>query len=106
MTHNRAVTEYKIRAGGYTATITAQAGALRELRHRGRDLIVPFPAGGPIPDYRGIIAAPWPNRIPDGRYTFEGADTRSRSTNPNAAAPCTGWSSPWTGPWSRTTSRR
>lgn len=74
MTHNRAVTEYKIRAGGYTATITAQAGALRELRHRGRDLVVPFPAGGPIPDYRGIIAAPWPNRIPDGRYTFEGAE--------------------------------
>lgn len=74
MTQNRAVTEYKIRAGEYTATITAQAGALRELRHRERDLIVPFPEGGPIPDYRGIVAAPWPNRIADGRYTFDGAE--------------------------------
>jgi aldose 1-epimerase len=65
------VPEYRIRAGEYAATISALAGALRELRYRERDLIVPFPEGGPIPDYRGIIAAPWPNRIPDGRYTFE-----------------------------------
>ncbi|MFE5837729.1 aldose 1-epimerase family protein [Arthrobacter sp. NPDC056493] len=68
------MTEYRIRAGEYTATITAQAGALRDLRYRGRDLIVPFPEGGPIPDYRGIIAAPWPNRIADGRYTFDGVE--------------------------------
>jgi aldose 1-epimerase len=66
------VTEYSIRSGEYTAVITAQAGALRELRYRERDLIVPFPVGGPIPDFRGIIAAPWPNRIADGRYTFDG----------------------------------
>ncbi|MDQ4046881.1 MAG: aldose 1-epimerase family protein [Actinomycetota bacterium] len=66
------MTEYSIRSGEYTAVITAQAGALRELRYRERDLIVPFPAGGPIPDFRGIIAAPWPNRIADGRYTFDG----------------------------------
>ncbi|WP_217376191.1 aldose 1-epimerase family protein [Paenarthrobacter ureafaciens] len=66
------MTEYRIRAREYTAAITAEAGALRELRHRGRDLIVPFPAGRPIPDYRGIVAAPWPNRIADGRYTFDG----------------------------------
>jgi aldose 1-epimerase len=66
--------EFNIRAGEYTAVITARAGALRELRHRGRDLVVPFPAGGPIPDYRGIVAAPWPNRIADGRYTFDGAE--------------------------------
>jgi aldose 1-epimerase len=74
VTQNRAVTEYKIRAGEYTATIAAHAGALRELRHRERDLIVPFPEGGPIPDYRGIVAAPWPNRIAGGRYTFDGAE--------------------------------
>jgi aldose 1-epimerase len=36
--------------------------------------VVPFPEGGPIPDYRGIIAAPWPNRIADGKYTFDGVD--------------------------------
>lgn len=46
------------------------------LQHGERDLVVPFPEGGPIPDYRGIIAAPWPNRIADGKYTFRGADYR------------------------------
>lgn len=64
--------ELVIRAGDYSATITAQAAALRQLRHGTRHLIVPFQAGAPIPDYRGIIAAPWPNRIRDGRYTFDG----------------------------------
>jgi aldose 1-epimerase len=66
--------EYQIQAGEYTAVVTTRAAALRELRHRGRELIVPFPADGPIPDFRGIIAAPWPNRIPDGKYTFDGVD--------------------------------
>lgn len=68
------MTEYTLRSGEYTATITAEAGALRQLRHGERDLIVPFPAGGPIPDYRGIIAAPWPNRIEDGTYSFDGVE--------------------------------
>ena len=66
--------EYGIRAGEYTAVVTERAAALRELRHRGRDLILTFPAGGPIPDFRGVIAAPWPNRIRDGKYTFDGID--------------------------------
>jgi aldose 1-epimerase len=70
----RPVGEYRIAAGEYTATVTARGCALRELQHGERDLIVPFPEGGPIPDYRGIIAAPWPNRIADGRYMFDGTE--------------------------------
>ncbi|MFJ4027979.1 aldose 1-epimerase family protein [Paenarthrobacter sp. NPDC089989] len=64
--------EFTLTAGGYTAVVTAHAAALRVLQFEGRDLVVPFAEGGPIPDYRGIIAAPWPNRIADGRYTFDG----------------------------------
>jgi aldose 1-epimerase len=66
--------EYEIKAGDYAATITARGAALRQLQHLGRDLTVPFPTGSPIPDYRGIIAAPWPNRIRDGKYEFHGVD--------------------------------
>ncbi len=68
--------EYTIRAGDYTAVVSGHAGALRKLTYRGRDLVVPFPEGGPIPDYRGVIAAPWPNRIEDGRYSFDGVAFR------------------------------
>ncbi|MDF9749941.1 aldose 1-epimerase family protein [Arthrobacter sp. ES3-54] len=66
--------EYGLRHGGYTAVITARGAAVRQFQFRGRDLVVPFPAGGPNPDYRGVIIAPWPNRIPDGKYTFDGED--------------------------------
>jgi aldose 1-epimerase len=66
--------EYELKAGDYTAVVTSRAAALRSLRLSGRDLVVPFERGGPIPDYRGIIAAPWPNRIADGHYRFEGVN--------------------------------
>jgi aldose 1-epimerase len=64
--------EYEIRAGEYTALITVHGAALRRLTYRGRDLIVPTAPGQSIPDYRGIVAAPWPNRIADGFYRFNG----------------------------------
>ena len=63
--------EFTLSAGGYTAVVTSRAAALRVLQFEDRDLVVPFPEGGPIPDYRGIIAAPWPNRVADGKYTFD-----------------------------------
>jgi aldose 1-epimerase len=69
---DRASGEYEIRAGEYTALVTVQGAALRRLTYRGRDLIVPTAPGQPIPDYRGIVAAPWPNRIADGFYRFDG----------------------------------
>lgn len=77
--------EYAIHDGGYLADITARGGALRRLRHQDRDLIVSFPAGGPIPDFRGIIAAPWPNRIADGAYTFMGRSHQLPVNEPDRA---------------------
>jgi aldose 1-epimerase len=65
-------TEHTLASGHYTAVVTARGGALRELRHKGRDLVVGFDADGPIPDYRGVICAPWPNRLADGTYTYGG----------------------------------
>ncbi|MCQ9163723.1 MULTISPECIES: aldose 1-epimerase family protein [unclassified Arthrobacter] len=67
---------YLITSGGYTARIVPRGAALCELRHRGRDLVVPFAPGAPVPDFRGIIAAPWPNRVADGTYRWDGAGYR------------------------------
>ncbi|AXJ08946.1 aldose 1-epimerase family protein [Arthrobacter sp. PM3] len=66
--------EFRLVSGDYSASVVQRGAALRQLTFRGRDLIVPFDAEAPIPDYRGIIAAPWPNRIADGKYTFDGVD--------------------------------
>lgn len=65
--------EFRLVSGDYTASIVQRGGSLRQLTYRGRDLVVPFDAAAPIPDYRGIIAAPWPNRIADGSYRHDGA---------------------------------
>lgn len=65
-------TDFKIRWGQYKALVTTRGGALRQLRHRGRNLVVPFGENGEIPDFRGVICAPWPNRVVDGKYTAEG----------------------------------
>jgi aldose 1-epimerase len=52
--------------------VDAVGGTLRSLRFAGRDLVVPYPAGAVRPLYRGALCAPWPNRVVDGRYTFDG----------------------------------
>lgn len=63
---------FQIAAGDYTAAITSRGAALSRLQLAGRDLVVPFDPDQPIPDYRGIVAAPWPNRVADGAYRWEG----------------------------------
>lgn len=68
--------EHALAAGGYTAGVTAHGAALRQLQHRGRELVLPFAADEPIPNYRGIIAVPWPNWIADGSYRHDGTVLR------------------------------
>lgn len=63
---------FLISAGNYTAAVTSRGAALSSLQFGGRELVVPFDPAHPIPDYRGIIAAPWPNRIADGAYRWQG----------------------------------
>lgn len=90
--------ECALSSGGYTAVVTARATALRVLTFEGRDLVVPFPEGGPIPDYRGIIAAPWPNRIANGKYTFDDVAHQLPLTEPERGTALHGLAYPldWT----------
>jgi aldose 1-epimerase len=90
--------DYGISSGGYSAGVVQEGAAVRTLTHEGRDLIVPFALGEPMPDYRGAIVAPWPNRIPDGRYAFGGVEHRVPINEPSRAAALHGLAShvPWT----------
>lgn len=74
--------EWRITADGYEASISAVGATVRVLTHRGRDLIVPFPADRIRPMYRGATVAPWPNRIAGGRYTFGGQEYQAPITEP------------------------
>ena len=60
--------------GAYRATVTEVGGGLHSLTHDGRDLVVSWPLSGICINHRGSVLAPWPNRIADGRYTFDGAE--------------------------------
>ena len=66
--------QYEFEWHGYRAVVTGTGAGLRLLQHDGRDLIVGFPADEPMPNFRGALAAPWPNRIASGRYPVDGVD--------------------------------
>lgn len=80
------MTETSIAMGPYSAVVTSRGGALRELQHNGRDLVVGFGAGGRIPDYRGVICAPWPNRLADGAYEYAGTAFQAVINEPERGA--------------------
>jgi len=66
---------FALTAGDYTATVSAVGGALVSLRFGGRDLVLALDGEAyPLPKYRGAVLAPWPNRVGDGRYRFNGAE--------------------------------
>lgn len=75
-------TQFDLAFGDYTATIASVGASLRTLRHRGRDLVVPFEADEVRPVFRGATLAPWPNRVIDGRYAFGGTDYQLALTEP------------------------
>ncbi|QDZ15658.1 aldose 1-epimerase family protein [Humibacter ginsenosidimutans] len=68
--------------GDYRASIASVGASLRTLTHDGRDLVVPFEADELRPAFRGATLAPWPNRIVDGRYTFDGVEQQVALTEP------------------------
>lgn len=74
--------EHQIAHGDYTAVLTEVGGGLRSLRHEDRDLVLGYHAGELRPRFRGCVLAPWPNRVVDGTYTFEGESYQLDLTEP------------------------
>ena len=64
--------QVRIEAGGYAAVLTQGGATLRCLEYAGRQLIDGFAADEVPTGGRGQVLAPWPNRIGDGNYEFEG----------------------------------
>jgi aldose 1-epimerase len=75
-------TQHALRAGDYEAVISSVGASLRSLTYDGRDLTVPFDADEVRPSYRGATLAPWPNRIVDGKFTFDGVERQVALTEP------------------------
>ncbi len=75
--------QFEIAAAGYAAVITESGAALRLLEHNGRPLIDGFTEDEMSPGGRGQLLMPWPNRIRDGKYSFEGRDLQLALTEPS-----------------------
>lgn len=74
--------EYVLRHADYTAVVTEVGAGLRTLRHRGTDLVLGYGADEVRPRYRGALLVPWPNRVVDGSYSFDGEDLQLDLTEP------------------------
>ncbi len=64
--------EVAIAAGDQRAVVVCAGGGLRTYTVGGRDLLDGSPPGAAPRSGRGQVLIPWPNRLEDGRYEFDG----------------------------------
>ncbi|GAB2548844.1 aldose 1-epimerase family protein [Leucobacter ruminantium] len=64
--------QFEISRGDQRAVIASVGASLREYTVDGRNLVVPFAADELRPNFRGTTVAPWPNRVVDGRFAWNG----------------------------------
>jgi len=74
--------QYEIAAGGYRAVVTESGATLRVLEYDGRRVLDGFGEHEPPSAARGQLLVPWPNRVRDGAYTFDGRDLQLGLTEP------------------------
>jgi aldose 1-epimerase len=75
--------QFVISSGQQSATIVEVGGGIREYRAGGVDVLQPYPADQMCDGAHGAPLIPWPNRLADGRYSFEGTDYQVSLTEPD-----------------------
>ncbi len=65
--------QFEITAGDAAAVVVEVGGGLRTYASEGRDVLLGYAADAMCSAGRGQALIPWPNRIGDGRYEFDGA---------------------------------
>ena len=90
--------QWELRSGAYAGTVVSVGGGLRGLTYDGRPVLLGYGEDEPAHAGIGQHMFPWPNRITDGKYTFEGTDYELYLTEParrNAIHGLTRWAN-WT----------
>jgi aldose 1-epimerase len=75
-------TQWIIEAEGHRAVLAEVGGVLRNYATGDRDILDGFGTDELAPACAGQVLAPWPNRIRDGHYTFEGTAYQLSLTEP------------------------
>lgn len=76
--------QYALDLGDQQVVVTEVGAGLRSYRVRGTEALDGFGADEMCTGARGQTFVPWPNRIADGRYTFDGSEHQLPLTEPAA----------------------
>lgn len=74
--------QFEISWGDQRATIVEVGGGIREYFAGDRPVLDPFPIDAICDGAHGAPLIPWPNRLADGRYRFDGIDYQVALTEP------------------------
>jgi aldose 1-epimerase len=88
-------TQWTVESEGHRAVVVEVGGVLRSYAAGDREILDGFGTDEIAPACAGQVLAPWPNRIRDGQYTFEGAAYQLSLTEParhNAIHGLANWS--------------
>jgi len=66
--------QFAIASGRHSAVAVELGASLRTYELDGRAVLDGYAADAPVTSSRGMPLMPWPNRIEDGRYTFDGEE--------------------------------
>ncbi|MBE7188930.1 aldose 1-epimerase family protein [Jatrophihabitans endophyticus] len=66
--------QYDLHLGEQSATVVEAGGGIRSYRHGDRDVLHPYDVDALCDGGHGAVLVPWPNRLADGRYRFDGHD--------------------------------
>ena len=77
--------QYEITRGEQRATVVEVGGGIREYERGGRPVLDPYPEAAICDGAHGAPLIPWPNRLADGRYAFDGREFQLPLTEPDKA---------------------
>jgi aldose 1-epimerase len=78
--------EHALERGRQRLVISELGGGARSWTIDGVELLASFPPGTHDNDFAGKPLMPWPNRLRDGRYAFEGSEHRLEVTEPETGS--------------------
>lgn len=74
--------QFEISAGNHQVTVVEVGGGVRRYRVGDRDVLEPYPLEAMCDGAHGAPLIPWPNRLGDGRYRFDGRDYQLALSEP------------------------
>jgi aldose 1-epimerase len=74
--------QFEISHGEHQATVVEVGGGVRSYRVGDRDVLHPYAVDAMCDGAHGAPLVPWPNRLADGRYTFDGTEHQVALTEP------------------------